>query len=317
MRVAITGARGFVGSALTRRLIGEGWDVVPYDLVPDAGGRRTGGVPVIQWDIASGPLAHAPTVDAVVHVAAHVSDVGPASASRRVNVGGTESVAATFSRAQFVHISSCSVYDPHHPQRNATEDQAPALDAVRYGNPYGRTKREAELLLAVQRPDAIVLRPHAVYGPGDTTLMPRLREVAKRGRIPLPHGGNLMHSLTHIDNLVEACRLATLPEAPAGTYNINDGAPVLIRDALSSIGGGPGGKPQITAVPVPVLLGAAVLLQTAAAIQRGLTRRPVRPRVTRYSIEHLAMERTFDTSAAQKRLGYTPEPTDLNGAASW
>src|SRR5688572_11441143 len=181
MRVAVTGASGFVGGTVSRHLLAHGCEVVAF-------GRRPGddptGVPdaeVRYWDIVTGPLADPPAVDAVVHSAAFVGDVGAREPVRRTNVEGTVHVARTFPRARLVHISTCSVYHPERPQVMATEDEAPPPETVRWPSPYGETKALAERELLHRRPDAVVLRPHAVYGPGDTTLMPRLREAGAHG----------------------------------------------------------------------------------------------------------------------------------------
>jgi 2-alkyl-3-oxoalkanoate reductase len=317
MRVAITGARGFIGSAVTRFLLAADWDVIPMDIRTGGDPARTCGVPITAWDIASGPLPDPPAVDAVIHAAAYVSDTGPVRLARAVNVGGTQNVAASFPDAMFVHISSGSVYDPHRPQRNASEDEAPAPEAVRWSNSYGLTKSEAEARLRLLRPDAVVLRPHAVYGPGDTTLMPRLREAAQRGSIPLPGGGVQMHSITQVLNLARACQLACLPGAPAGTYNINDGDPVPLRFIVSKLSANSGPPLRIRTVPAPVLLGVAAVLQASAAVRGALSGRQIHPRLSRYVVQHAALERSFDTTAARERLGFAPVPSTLEAALDW
>jgi 2-alkyl-3-oxoalkanoate reductase len=317
MRVAVTGAGGFVGGALCRLLVSRGCTVVPLDVRIDQPLAHTSGVPVLPYDITSGPLRHAPPVDAVVHAAALVSDTGALARARRVNVDGTANVVATFPGARFVQVSSGSVYDPHRPQHHATEDQAPMPDAVRWSNAYGRTKSEAEALLRTIAPEAVVLRPHAVYGPGDTTLMPRLREAGRRGPIPIPSGGRQLHSITSVDNLVQACFLACQPDAPPGTYNVNDGAPVPLADVVRALAASGTRPVRIVPVPAPVLGAAATVLQSVAAARSAITGRRVAPRISRYVVEHLALERTFDTSAIRQRLGFSPAPSPLASAPQW
>ena len=78
----------------------------------------------------------------------------------------------------------------------------------------------------------MILRPHAVYGPGDTTLLPRILAGVRRGRLVLPDGAEVRHSLTHIGNLVLAVRRALDPASPRGTYNIADDMPVLLSAVL-------------------------------------------------------------------------------------
>jgi 2-alkyl-3-oxoalkanoate reductase len=314
MRVAVTGASGFVGGRVSRHLIAQGWDVVAFGRQP---GDDPTGVPeaeVRYWDIVTGPLTDPPEVDAVVHAAAFVGDVGAREPVRRTNVEGTAAVVRTFPRARLVHISTCSVYHPERPQVMATEDEAPAPETVRWPSPYGETKALAERVLLRHRPDAVVLRPHAVYGPGDTTLMPRLREAGARGTIPLPGNGRQRHSVTQVTNLAEACRLACLPDAPPGVYNVTDPEPVLLADAMARLAAQPDGTlPRVRPVPAALLLGVAAVGETLSRT----VRRPRRPPITRYAVGHLGRERTFDVTRARTRLGYDPAPTALEHCERW
>jgi len=124
-----------------------------------------------------------------------------------------------------VHLSTSSVYDAFTPTVEVSESVPPAR---RFLSSYSASKTVAELELAGV--DAAILRPHAVYGPGDTTLLPRLLAAVRRGRLVLPEGAQVRHSLTHIDNLVLAVRRALDPASPAGTYNIADDTPVTAVD---------------------------------------------------------------------------------------
>jgi nucleoside-diphosphate-sugar epimerase len=297
MRVAVTGASGFVGGAVCRFLAREGVDVLPFDVVP-RGPEHTGGRPVAAFDITAGPLPDAPVVHAVVHAAAFVRDTGRLDDARRVNVTGTANVVASFPGARLVHVSSASVYHPHRPQRQAREDEAPPPESVRWPNAYGRTKSEAERLLARIAPEAVVLRPHAVHGPGDTTLLPRIRRAARRRVLPVPGDGTQLHSVTHVDNLARACLLGCTGEP--GTYNVNDGVPVVIAESLAALVA-TGDRPvRVRPVPAGLLMGVAGAAEVLARLTGGT------PLVSRYAVEHLALERTFDITAARERLGYRP-----------
>jgi nucleoside-diphosphate-sugar epimerase len=315
MRVAVTGASGFVGTALCRRLAEMGCKVEAFDLRPRDAGNP---VSVRSWDIGTGPLPDPPPVDAVVHVAAYVSDGGALDAVRRVNVGGTENVATSFPAARFVHISTCSVYDPHRPQVRAREEEAPAPDAVEWDNAYGRTKSEAEQLLRRIRPDAVVLRPHAIYGPGDTTLQPRLREAAERGLLPVPGDGSQLYAVTAVGNLVQACVLACSPQARPGVYNITDPDPLPLRTALGLISAPKGGAPtRIVGLPGWLLRSVAAGAEGLAGLVGRVTGTAPEPVLTRYLVDHLAQERTFDLGAARAGLGYDPSPSILELAPTW
>src|SRR5262249_9985807 len=115
------------------------------------------------------------------------------------NVLGTRRVLSTFSGCRFVHISTASVYDPLLPKRCASES-APL--AHTFLNNYVWSKRLAEQEVLRSRRDAVILRPHAVYGPGDTTLLPHILRARRAGCLIAVGNGRNRISLTHVDNLV-------------------------------------------------------------------------------------------------------------------
>jgi 2-alkyl-3-oxoalkanoate reductase len=190
----------------------------------------------------------------------------------------------------------------------ATEDEAPV---TRYLNAYGASKAAAERL--VLRRDAIVLRPHAVYGPGDTTLLPRVLSAVRGPVLPAVGTGRQRISLTSIANLVQACLLAATGPVASGVFNIADAAPVLLDDAFRAILAERG----IAARPVYIPAGVARPLAAVAEGAFLLARRPDPPRLTRYAISHLAVDRTLDITAARSVLGYEPHATSFTGAAAW
>lgn len=263
MRIAVTGAAGFVGTAVATALEGE-HEVIRYT-------RR-------EWDITSGPIdGHA---DAVVHCAALADDWAPLARAMLVNVTGTRNVVESFPGARFIHISSSSVYDAFTPTVNRVETPP----ASRFLSTYSRSKAAAEGLVS-----DVILRPHAVYGPGDTTLLPRLLASVRRGVLTLPNGGRVLHTLTHIDNLVQAVQLSLT--GPSGIYNVGDAAPVLLSDAIAGFT-----DARLRSIPYPVAYAAAGLAEAL----------PGRPRLTRYAVSQLGLERTLDITKARELLGYSP-----------
>ncbi|MFD0903405.1 NAD-dependent epimerase/dehydratase family protein [Actinomadura sediminis] len=309
MRIAVTGASGFVGGAVCRALTAEGVTTFAFGRRPAAAPGHLGGAPYRPWDLARGPLHDPPRVDAVIHCAGSVTDWGRPADLFAANLTGTRSALATFPDARFVHVSTASVYDPSRPSVMATEDEAPVR---RYLNAYGASKAAAERLALAR--GAIVLRPHAVYGPGDTTLLPRVLAAVRGPVLPAVGTGGQRISLTSIGNLVQACTLAaTVPDAVPRAFNVADAEPVTIDAAFRAILRERGVRARPVYVP-------AALARPVAAVAEGaflLAGRPEPPRITRYAISHLAVERTLDITAARTVLGYRPHETSFAGAADW
>lgn len=289
----MTGATGFVGGAVCRAAAAAGWRVTAFGRRPTADPRHLGGAAYRSWDIGAAKLADPPDVDAVVHCAASATGTGVARDVWRTTLLGTHHVLASFPDCRLVHVSSGSVYDPFRPTVRAKEHEAPV---DRYLDAYAAAKAAAEqLVLAIAR-DPVVLRPHAVYGAGDTTLLPRLLENVRCGRLLVPGTGRALVSMTDVDGLARACLLAATAEPgwPA-VFNIADRAPVTIDWALRGLLASAGVRVR------PAYLPARVLSPLARVFPGG--------RLNRYVISQFAVERTLDISAAIDRLGYEPAPT--------
>jgi nucleoside-diphosphate-sugar epimerase len=311
MRVAVTGASGFVGGAVATALADTGHEVIGFGRRLDGWSHPNGRYRV--WDIATGPLD--PTardrpdedpVDAVVHCAALADDWAPRARALHVNRDGTRHVVRSFPGARIVHISTSSVYDAFVPTVGAREDAPPAR---RHLSAYSETKALAERELAGT--DAIILRPHAVYGPGDTTLLPRVLAGVRGGRLVLPAGAEVPHSLTHIDTLVLAVRRGLDPTSPPGIYNVADAEPVLLSDVLREFLERRGVRARLVGIPYRAAFALAGALEAAARVTHD------RPRLTRYAVSQLGMQRTLDLTRARERLGFDPAPTSLDGAEHW
>jgi nucleoside-diphosphate-sugar epimerase len=275
------------------------WDLIAGSAKP--AGRVAGEAGVSRPDAVS-----LGGFDAVVHCAALADDWAPRELALRVNRDGTRAVIEAFPGARLVHLSTSSVYDARTPSVLLREG---AVEGAHFLSNYSWSKALAEVEAA--RAGAVILRPHAVYGPGDTTLLPRILAGVRRGRLALPNGGRVLHSLTHIDNLVAAVLAGLDPQAPAGAYNVADDAPVLLSEVLAEFLERRGVAARLVDLPYRTAYALAGGLETAARV----TGR--RPRITRYAVSQLGLERTFDLTAARTHLNYRPTPTSLVGATTW
>lgn len=305
MRVLVTGASGFVGGAAVRWLRGRGCEVIPC-------GRRAEGrlrQPIkgyLRWDL-TGDRPALPDIDAVVHCAAHVGDSGDEALFEAVNVNGLRTLLASLpASTRFVHISSASVYDIEAPTVQVRED---APYGARHLNAYSRTKIEGERILRASPNPSIILRPHMIYGTGDTHLLPRLLGARRLGWLPAYGDGRNLVSITHVDNLALAIERAIQPESPTGIYNVADVTSAAVDEILRTLLRRAGVVPRIAYIPRRVAWPAAVLADALPSALRGRGDR----RLSRYLVSHMSREFTMDTSSARARLGYKPRWTFHDG----
>lgn len=298
MRVAVTGASGFIGGQLALALAAAGHDVQSF-------GRRSAAAlsralpNYSSWDLLAGPIT-APHVDAVVHCAALVGDWGPEARYHAVNVEGTRAVLDSYSSdTRFVYISSSSVYSDDVPKSQIGEEAH--IGACRY-SAYGRTKAEAEAVVRARRRGAVVLRPHIVYGPGDTTLLPRVLEARRFGVLPVPGDGRNRLSVTHVENLAHAVDLALRNPNASGVFNIADSEEASVDELLRTLLTRAGAPTRMMYIPRSTAWGVAVALE---GIWPG-GRPPRGPLLTRYVVTQLADEHTLDITRARQMLGYVP-----------
>lgn len=278
--ILVTGATGFVGSALVKRLVMEsafgGVVAVSRRLdVPWPEGVKRVQVsdlqPTTDWSVALR------RVDAVVHCAARVHVMqdnasDPLQAYRHVNVGGTLHLARQAAAAgvrRFVFVSSIKVNgESTLPGVPFTADDAPApLD------PYGVSKMEAEQGLqeiSVQTGmEVVIVRPPLVYGPEvKANFAAMMRWVAKG--VPLPLGAiHNARSMVALDNLVDLLVTCLSHPAAAGqTFLVSDGQDVSTTSLLRRTAQAMGQQAVLLPVPAGLLQWVAALLGQRDVAQR-------------------------------------------------
>lgn len=317
MRILVTGATGFLGGRLCRRLIEAGHEVVGLGRNLDKG-RELGraGVRFVSCDLGVDPGAALTdkigAADAFVHAAALSSPWGPRVAFMRANLTGTRTAMAMARSAgarRFVFISSPSVCFRFADQLHVSEDE-PFPRPVNF---YAESKQLAEReVLAATDLSPMVLRPRAIYGPGDTALLPRLIRAAKAGPLPLLRGGEARSNLTHVDDVVRAIEMAL--DAPAGlvgrVFNIA-GEAVKLRLVVEQAAARAGIAVRWRQLPWPLALGAARTIEAVARLWPGSSEPPV----TAYGLGLLAFTHTLDVSAARAALGFEAAVSFEDGLA--
>lgn len=196
-------------------------------------------------------------------------------------------------------ISSSSVYDLSKPTNKAEVSEATGQYA--FLNSYSQSKFESELIYNDGDHTSIVLRPHALIGPGDGTLLPRLRKATRGGRLFLPNGGSAKHEFTSFGNFATAVQLAIqkLEKGWTGklTLNVSDGVATSIADAIrASL------SPETVEIKsIPVSTAMAIgRLSELVSLPGG------EPRVSRYAVSQLAFDRSYDLEPTKTALGYDP-----------
>lgn len=304
MRLAVTGATGFLGQDIVRTALRQGWDVAATGRDREIGARLTAlGATFRASDLQDrdGLAKVFAGAQAIVHSAALSSPWGRPSDFDAVNVGGTRAVAdcaRALGVSRFVHLSSSSVYFQFRDQLDVHEG-APLPPPV---NAYAASKRRSEDIVRLSGLKAIILRPRGIVGPGDRAILPRLIAAAKRGPLPLLRHGEALVDVTPVETVAAAVIAACAPEVIAGTYNISNGEPIRVR-ALAEAALRAAGVPfRWRRVPLPVALNGARMLERVHAMLPG---RP-EPMMTAYALGLFAFSQTLNIDAARRNLNWSP-----------
>lgn len=302
MRVLVTGATSLLGRRVAERLIERGTDVAVLQ-------RTASGLDAEEYlgDIAdTAVVARAVArADAVVHLAARVSVVGPWEAFYRTNVDGTRIVLEAAQAAgarRFVKVSSPSV--AHSGVSLVGAPAAPA-DAAGARGHYARSKALAEQRVLAARAMAVVaIRPHLVWGPGDTQLVGRIVARARQGRLAIVGSGMALIDTTYIDNAADAivAALDGAPDLSGRALVISNGEPRSVQELFDRIATAAGAVPPRLKVPTAVAKTGGTIAEWAW----GLAGRSDDPPMTRFLAEQLSTAHWFDQRTTRRLLGWTP-----------
>ena len=311
MRALVTGGGGFLGGAVVRALLARGDDVVSVAR-GDYPQLRELGVHTVRGDLAEPGVAvrAAEGCDVVVHVAAKAGIAGRAAEYARSNVDATRQVVdacRALGIQRLVHTSTPSVVHDGGSLRGADESLP---YATRFSSPYPRTKVVAEQMVlgaADDRLGTVSLRPHLVWGPGDTQLVPEILARAHGGRLRFVDRGDAVVDTTYVDDAVAAHLCAVDRVAPGATcsgrpYFITSGDPRPVREVVNAILAADGLPPVHASVPLSVAVGAGAVVETVW----GLLRRDDHPPMTRFLARQLGTDHWFDVSAARRDLDWAP-----------
>ncbi|MBI5556834.1 MAG: NAD-dependent epimerase/dehydratase family protein [Deltaproteobacteria bacterium] len=324
-RVIVTGGGGFVGKAVVRRLIDAGINttVIGRNAYPDV---TEMGATVVRGDIRDRDFLN--TVfrdhDTVFHVAAKAGIWGDFQDYYAINVQGTENVLNACRHnniGRLVYTSTPSVVF-----------RGGDLAGVDEGTPYAEsflchyaaTKVTAEKKVLAASSGALrttALRPHLVWGPGDTNLIPRLVARGRARRLRIVGRGENLVDISYIDNVAQAHILAAENLEHAGSaagqaYFISQGEPVNLWQWINELFL----RLQIPRVTRRVGFTKAYVAGALLEMIHALLKKSEEPPMTRFLAEQLAKSHWFSLAKARRDLGYMPQvstPEGLDRLVAW
>lgn len=316
-RYVVTGGGGFVGKALCSALRSAGHEVLSLSRKPYPELEAIG-VRVVQVDIGA-PVEswahHLNGYDGVFHTAAKVDMWGRYGDFFRTNVEGTRNIVAA-SKASgikaLVFTSSPSVVHTGKDLLGVDERQSyPEHFHAFY--PQTKAQAEGEVLAADDRNGlrTVALRPHLIWGPHDTNLIPTIVERARRGKLTRIGAGDNQVDLTFIEDCVQAHlaamqTLETDPDRAAGkAYFISQGEPVFMWQWIDRVLAAHGLSPVSRSIPLSVAMPLAVVMETAARLLLAVGVE-IKPLLTRFLVSEMATSHYFNIEAARRDLGYNP-----------
>lgn len=316
MRVLVTGGSSLLARRTAEALLARGDEVVMLQR-----GEAPIDAPQVRGDVRDADLVRSALdgCDAVVHAAAKVGIVGSWEEFRSINVDGTANVIAAareLGLSRVVHVSTPSVSHAGHSLVGALAD--PPVTG-RTDAHYAESKAVAERLALGAASDAlpvVAIRPHLVWGPGDTQLVGRIVERARAGRLALVGGGTALIDTTYIDNAASAL-VAALDAAVPGAacigraYVIANGEPRPIRELIEGILRAAGVTAEPKVVPLRIALGAGSVVEKIWARAKP----DEEPPLTRFLAEQLGTAHWFDPRPARDDLGWHPTVTIDQGLA--
>ncbi|MGI8613280.1 MAG: NAD-dependent epimerase/dehydratase family protein [Nocardioidaceae bacterium] len=313
MKVLVTGATGMLGRATAEVLLGRGHEVSVLQ-------RRPSGLPCreVLGDIADPTVVRRAmsSQDAVVHLAAKVDLTGRWLEFVRANIEGTRNVVAgcrTGHVPRLVHVSTPAVAPGRRARMGVGAEPA---DPTRAHGHYARSKAAAELTALGADSAALavlVVRPHLVWGPGDTQLVGRIVARARAGRLPVIGSGVALIDTTYVDNAATA--LAAAVTAGGAVHGealiVSNGEPRPVAEILTRLcqaAGAPGPRGRLP-------FWAGWLAGGAVEGVWSVTRRRDTPPLTRFLAEQLATAHWFDQRRTREALGWAPQVSLEQGFA--
>jgi len=315
-RVLITGGGGFLGKTIVKKLVHENYEVTSlsrghYSELENMGVKQ------IQGDLTDEQAVFnaVKEIDVVYHVAAKAGAWGAFEEYYKVNVTGTQNIIkACFKNRvkQLIYTSSPSVVFDQFDKINIDESTP---YSKKYLTAYPETKAMAEKLVrkaALEGLNTIIIRPHAIWGPGDNHLFPRI--IKKANRLKRIGREECLLDTLYVDNaadvhILASTRLLEEPSLSGNVYFVSQGEPIKIWDmidALLDVAGLPPVKGQISASVAFKIGSFFEFIYRFLKIKK-------EPPLTRFMVTELSTHHYFNISKVKEELGYSPKISTREG----
>ena len=311
MKVLVTGTGSLLLGGIASELVRRGDDVVCLQRRPSVFiGHQNAHEVLADICDAEAVAAAAHGCDAIIHGAARVGIVGSQKEFYETNVIGTSNIlqaAELHNISRLVFVSTPSVA---HTGDSLIGAPAGEAEIGRSRSYYAESKAIAERTVLNARNEhlaVVAIRPHLVWGPGDTQLVGRIVERAASGRLAVIGTGNALVDSTYIENAISA-HIAALDALHIGSacdgkaYVVSNGEPRTVNELMRSMceSAGIPFEPRHVSLALGIRLGS--LIERLWPLMRSSE-----PPLTRFVAEQLGTAHWFDQRAVQQDLGWTPQ----------
>jgi sterol-4alpha-carboxylate 3-dehydrogenase (decarboxylating) len=320
VKTLVTGGSGFLGRHLVDALRQRGDDVTVFDKGVKPGRED---VAFIDADITDENAVSSAVEgkDLIIHSASIVhTKWNQVDLIRRVNIGGTENLIRAAQKhdvKKLVYVSSASVVYGGGDIANGDESLP---YATKFAAPYAETKSIAEqAVLSARGLYTVALRPHTIFGPGDTRMVPAILEKARKNALKFSVGiDGKLTDFTYVSNMVDACLLAADRLGPNSKVNgqayfVTNGQPTGFWDFVRAIIVPLGYPAPKFKIPYPLAYGAAWVRETIDTLRGGTLNSE--ESLSRFTIDYLCTHHYYSIAKAKRDLEYAPKVSLEEGYA--
>ncbi len=315
MKILVTGGAGFLGRHIVDKLLEAGYNNITILSRGHYPKLEECGLKVISTDLANKDrlITACDGIDTIFHVASKTGICGRFNSYYQTNVTGTLNLlqaAGLRGVKNFIYTSTPSVVYGNHEIINGNEDLPYPLRYLTY---YAATKAEAELTVLSYNGRAGLktcsLRPHLIFGPGDTNLTPRIINKGRAGKLRIVGDGKNLVSVSYVENTADAhiCAMHKLQENSKSvcgkSFFINETDPVNCWEFINRL---------LASCNIPAVTGQ---LTFSNAYKLGFILEKVgnclapnwEPPMTRFLALQLATSHYFDNTRAREDLAWSPK----------